>query len=80
MLAAFRVRSFRFQWPADLLTPWAFEIETLILGWYVNISAGCAVGMVVTVIIGIRWRGSMWQRRRTVPTATTSVPQRALDS
>ena len=34
-LAPFRVRSFRFQWPADLLTSWAFEMETLILGWYV---------------------------------------------
>src|SRR3954447_26787899 len=35
MLAPFRVRSFRFQWPADLLTSWAFEMETIILGWYV---------------------------------------------
>ena len=35
MLSAFKVRSFRFQWPADLLTSWAFEMETLILGWYV---------------------------------------------
>ena len=35
MLAPFRVRSFRFQWPADLATSWAFEMETLILGWYV---------------------------------------------
>jgi MFS family permease len=34
-LAAFRVRSYRFQWPADLATSWAFEMETLILGWYV---------------------------------------------
>ena len=34
-LAPFRVRSFRFQWPADLCTSWAFEMETLILGWYV---------------------------------------------
>lgn len=33
--APFRVRSFRFQWPADLATSWAFEMETLILGWYV---------------------------------------------
>ena len=34
-LAPFRIRSYRFQWPADLLTSWAFEMETLILGWYV---------------------------------------------
>jgi MFS family permease len=38
--AAFRVRSFRFQWPADLLTSWAFEMETLILGWYVMVQTG----------------------------------------
>ena len=34
-LAPFRIRSYRFQWPADLATSWAFEMETLILGWYV---------------------------------------------
>jgi len=35
MLAAFRVKSFRFQFPADLLTSLAFEMETVILSWYV---------------------------------------------
>jgi Major Facilitator Superfamily len=39
-LAAFRVRSFRFQWASDLLTSWAFEMETLILGWYVLVHTG----------------------------------------
>ncbi|HSB48521.1 MAG TPA: MFS transporter [Burkholderiales bacterium] len=34
-LAPFHVRSFRFQWPADLATSWAFEMELVILGWYV---------------------------------------------
>jgi predicted MFS family arabinose efflux permease len=29
------VRSFRFQWPADLFTSWALEMETIILGWWV---------------------------------------------
>jgi MFS family permease len=33
--APFRNPSFRLQWPADLLTSCAFEMETLILGWYV---------------------------------------------
>src|ERR1043165_9567738 len=37
-LAPFRVRSYRFQWPADLLTSWAFEMETIILGWYVLVA------------------------------------------
>jgi Na+/melibiose symporter-like transporter len=39
-LAPFRIRSFRFQWPADLTTSWAFEMETLILGWYVLTETG----------------------------------------
>ena len=39
-LAAFRVRSFRFQWPADLLTSCAFEMETIVLGWYVMVQTG----------------------------------------
>jgi MFS family permease len=34
-LAPFKSRSFRFQWPADLCTAWALEMETLVLGWYV---------------------------------------------
>lgn len=34
-LAPFKNRSFRFQFPADLSTSWAMEMETLILGWYV---------------------------------------------
>ena len=40
---AFRVRSYRFQWPADLLTAWAFEMENLILGWYVLVETGSVV-------------------------------------
>jgi len=40
ILAPFRVPSFRFQWPADLLTSWASEMETLILGWYIVVHTG----------------------------------------
>jgi MFS family permease len=39
-LAAFRVKSFRFQFPADLLTSLAFEMETVILSWYVMAQTG----------------------------------------
>ena len=39
-LQPFRIRSFRFQWPADLLASWAFEMEGIILGWFVLISTG----------------------------------------
>jgi MFS family permease len=42
-LAPFRTRSFRFQWPADMCTAWALEMETLILGWYVLVESGSVV-------------------------------------
>jgi MFS family permease len=44
-LAPFQVRSFRFQWPADLLTSWAFEMEGVILGWFVLVSTGSVVAL-----------------------------------
>ena len=47
MLAPFRVRSFRFQCPADLLTSWAFEMETIILGWYVLVETGSVLWLTV---------------------------------
>lgn len=34
-LAPFRFRNFRYQWPADLATSWAYEMETIVLGWYI---------------------------------------------
>ena len=46
-LVPFRVRSFRFQWPADLATSWAFEMETLILGWYVLVETGSVLWLTV---------------------------------
>jgi predicted MFS family arabinose efflux permease len=39
----FGTRSFRYQWPADLCTAWALEMETLILGWYVLVESGSVV-------------------------------------
>ena len=44
------------------------------VGYPSTISAFAAVGLVFTLLIGIRWRASLWQRRRR-PTATT-LPQR----
>ena len=46
-LAPFRSRSYRFQWPADLLTSWALEMEFLILGWYVLVETGSVVLLTV---------------------------------
>ncbi len=45
--APFRIRSYRFQWPADLLTSWAFEMEVIILGWYVLVETGSVVALTV---------------------------------
>jgi predicted MFS family arabinose efflux permease len=46
-LAPFQIRSFRFQWPADLLASWAFEMEGVILGWFVLVSTGSVLALVV---------------------------------
>jgi len=46
-LAPFQVRSFRYQWPADLLTSWAFEMEGVILGWFVLVSTGSVLALAV---------------------------------
>jgi len=45
--APFSVRSFRFQWPADLLASWAFEMEVLILGWYVLVESDSVLLLVI---------------------------------
>lgn len=47
MLAPFGVRSFRYQWLADLTTSWAFEMEVLILGWYVLVQSDSVMLLVV---------------------------------
>ena len=57
ILAAFRVRSFRFQWPADLLTSWAFEMETLVLGWYVMVHTGSV--LLLTVFASLQYVGTL---------------------
>lgn len=57
-LAPFRVRSFRFQWPADLATSWAFEMELLILGWYVLAATGSVQQLVI--FGALAWLGSLF--------------------
>lgn len=56
-LAPFRVRSFRFQWPADLATSWAFEMEALILGWYVLVETGSV--LMLTVFASLLYIGTL---------------------
>jgi MFS family permease len=57
-LAPFQVRSFRFQWPADLATSWAFEMEALILGWYILSVTGSVEQLVV--VSALAWLGSLF--------------------
>jgi MFS family permease len=57
-LAPFGVRSFRFQWPADLATSWAFEMEALILGWYILATTGSVQQLVV--FGALTWLGSLF--------------------
>ncbi len=56
-LAPFRIRSFRFQWPADLLTSWSFEMEALVLGWYILVETGSVV--LLTVLAALQFGGTV---------------------
>jgi MFS family permease len=56
-LAPFRIRNYRFQWPADLLTSWAFEMETLILGWYVLVETGSV--LLLTLFASLSYIGTL---------------------
>jgi predicted MFS family arabinose efflux permease len=56
-LAALRVRSFRFQWSADLLTSWAFEMETLVLGWFLMVNTGSV--LLLTVFGSLQFLGTL---------------------
>jgi predicted MFS family arabinose efflux permease len=56
-LAPFRIRNYRFQWPADLLTSWAFEMETLILGWYVLVETGSV--LLLTLFASLNYGGTL---------------------
>jgi MFS family permease len=56
-LAPFRIRNYRFQWPADLLTSSAFEMETLILGWYVLVETGSV--LLLTLFAALTYIGTL---------------------
>ncbi len=58
MSGPFAVRSFRFQWPADLATSWAFEMEALILGWFVLSTTGSVQQLVL--VAALAWLGSLF--------------------
>jgi MFS family permease len=56
-LAPFCIRNYRFQWPADLLTSWAFEMETLILGWYVLVETRSV--LLLTLFASLSYVGTL---------------------
>lgn len=57
LLAPFGVRSFRFQFPADLLTSWGTEMETLILGWYILTETGSV--LLLTIFGALQYLGTL---------------------
>jgi hypothetical protein len=57
ILAPFAVRSFQFQFPADLLTSWAGEMEILILGWYILTETGSV--LLLTVYGSVQYGGTL---------------------
>jgi predicted MFS family arabinose efflux permease len=57
LLAPFAVRSFRFQFPADLLTSWGIEMENLILGWYILVETGSV--LLLTLFGALQYLGTL---------------------
>jgi MFS family permease len=56
-LAPFDIRNYRYQWPSDLLTSWAFEVETLVLGWYIMVETGSV--LLLTMLASLQYAGTL---------------------
>ena len=48
---------FRSQWPADLATSWAYEMETIVLGWYVLVETKSVY--LLTAFAAIQFAGTL---------------------
>ena len=57
LLAPFAVRSFRFQWGSDVTTSSGFEMENLILGWYVLVQTGSP--FLLSVVAALQYGGTL---------------------
>jgi hypothetical protein len=57
-LAPFRLRSYRFQWVADLSTSWAFEMETIMLSWYILIETQSV--LLLTLFASTQYLGTLF--------------------
>jgi len=56
-LQVFRLPSFRFQWGSDLLVSWAFEMEVLLLGWFVLVATDSP--LMVAVMGALHYGGTL---------------------
>ena len=57
LLAPFQNRSYRFMFPGDLLTSCAFEMETLILGWYILVETQSV--LLLTIFGSLQFTGTL---------------------
>jgi predicted MFS family arabinose efflux permease len=57
LTAPFAVRSFRYQFPADLLTSWGVEMEVLILGWFILVETGSV--LLLTLYGSLQYMGTL---------------------
>jgi hypothetical protein len=55
--APFRIRNFRLVWPANLVASWAFEMEILILGWYIMVETGSV--LLLALFGALQWAGTL---------------------
>ncbi len=58
ILAPFHYRNFRFQWPADVAASWAYEMETIVLGWYVLVETQSVY--LLTAFAAIQYIGTLF--------------------
>lgn len=56
-VSPFAVRNYRFQWSGDLLTSWAFEMETVLLGWYIVVQTESV--LLVTLFGAMQFVGTL---------------------
>jgi MFS family permease len=55
--APFSVRAFRYQWPADLATSWALDMEQIILGWYILVETQSVFWL--TIYASLQYLGTL---------------------
>lgn len=55
--APFLLRNYRRLWPGDLLTSWAFEMENIVLGWYILVESGSV--LLLTVFGSLLYLGTL---------------------